>query len=69
MGEVPFQVLTRKVFGLVRSTFTQISAINKKYATAHIRTTVPVRVALLLLRLYLLSLVGVLIFKFVTMLR
>ena len=69
MGEVPFQVLTRKVFGLVRNTFAQIAAINKKYETPHIRTTMSVRVALLLLQLYLFALIGVLIFKFITMLR
>jgi hypothetical protein len=69
MGEVPFAVVTRRVFGLVSNSFAQISAINKKYEHPHVRTTPMVRVALLLLQLYLLSLVGLLIFKFVTLLR
>jgi hypothetical protein len=69
MAEVPFQLVTRKAFGLVRSTFRQIALINKKYRTPHIKTTVPVRLALLMLRLYLLFLIGVLIFKFITLLR
>ncbi len=69
MAEVPFQLVTRKVFGLIRGTFRQIAAINKKYETPHIKTTLPVRLALLMLRLYLLFLVGVLIFKFITLLR
>ncbi|HVO76745.1 MAG TPA: hypothetical protein VMT60_02050 [Candidatus Bathyarchaeia archaeon] len=69
MGESIFEVTARRVVGFVGGTASQISAINKKYATPHIKTTPLVRVALLLLRLYLLFLVGILIFKFITLVR
>lgn len=69
MAQVPFSYIVAKMVGYARNTIAQISAINKKYAEPHIKTTLVVRVALLMLRIYLLSLVGVLIFKFVSMLR
>jgi hypothetical protein len=69
MGESLFGALARRASELARHTTSQIAAINRKYATPHVKTTPMVRVALLCLRLYLLSLVGILIFKFVTMLR
>ncbi|HVP58559.1 MAG TPA: hypothetical protein VMU02_10715 [bacterium] len=69
MGETLFITMARRASGLARHTIEQIAAINRKYATPHVKTTPLVRVALLLLRLYLLSLVGILIFKFITLLR
>jgi hypothetical protein len=69
MGQTLVEAVARRISGFARLTFSQIEAINRKYATPHVKTTRLVRGALLLLRLYLLSLVGVLIFKFVTMLR
>jgi len=69
MGEIPFAVVTRKVFGLIASSVAQIDAINKKYAHAHLRTTPVIKVALLMLQIYVLSLVGVIIYKFVSYLR
>jgi hypothetical protein len=69
MGEMVFSVLSRRIAGLVSSTVSQISAINKKYATPHVRTTPAVRVALIFLRFYLLSLVGILVYKFITLVR
>jgi hypothetical protein len=69
MGEMIFGVLTRRITGFVGSTVSQISAINKKYATPHVKTTPAVRVALVLLRFYLLSLVGILVYKFITLVR
>lgn len=53
----------------MRGTVSQIAAINKKYMTPHITMTPAVRVALLMLRLYLLALVGILIYKFITLVR
>jgi len=43
----------------------QAMAINKKYATPHMKTTRLVRICLGLLRGYLLLLVGILVFKFI----
>jgi hypothetical protein len=67
MGEMIFSVLSRRIAGLVGSTVSQITAINKKYSTPHVKTTPAVRLALVLLRFYLLSLVGILVYKFITL--
>lgn len=48
------------------SMVSSIRDINRKYATPEIRVTPLVKVSLLLLRLYLLLLVGLLIYKFVS---
>jgi hypothetical protein len=47
----------------------QIREINRRYATPHIRTTRMVRICLLLLRAYLIVLVGLLAYKFLSILR
>jgi hypothetical protein len=67
MGEMIFSVFSRRIAGFVKNTVAQISAINKKYATPHVKTTPAVRFALILLRFYLLSLVGILVYKFITL--
>jgi hypothetical protein len=41
-------------------------SINRKYSTPHIKMTRLVKFSLLSLRLYLLFLVGILVYKFVT---
>ena len=46
----------------------KIREINRRYAKSRIQMSTPVRVALLALRLYLLFLVGLLAFKFITVL-
>jgi len=46
----------------------KIREINRRYATSRIQMSTTVRVALLALRLYLLFLVGLLAFKFITVL-
>ncbi|HVO38274.1 MAG TPA: hypothetical protein VMV03_04520 [Spirochaetia bacterium] len=48
--------------------FSRIREINRRYAVPHVKMTRGVRVALLLLRIYLLLLVGILFFKFFTLL-
>ena len=47
----------------------QIREINRRYATPHIKTTRMVRVCLVVLRCYLIVLVGILIYKFISILR
>jgi hypothetical protein len=46
----------------------KIRDINRKYATPRIEMSPAVRIALLTLRVYLLLLVGLLVYKFVTVL-
>ncbi len=52
-------------FKLFQNTFETVRAINRKYATPHIKMTPLVRFSLGLLRGYLLLLVGILVFKFI----
>ncbi|HKW90969.1 MAG TPA: hypothetical protein VJX92_03660 [Methylomirabilota bacterium] len=52
-----------------REMIAQIREINRRYATPHITTTRMVRVCLLVLRGYLILLVGILIYKFISILR
>jgi len=47
--------------------FSRFREINRKYKTPHVRMTPAVKFALLFLRLYLLLLVGLLFFKFFTL--
>jgi hypothetical protein len=47
--------------------FDRIREINRKFRTPHVTMTPGVRIALLLLRVYLLLLVGILLFKFFTL--
>ncbi len=44
--------------------FSKVREINRKYAGHHVTMTPAVKVALFLLRIYLLALVGILVFKF-----
>jgi len=43
----------------------KVREINKRYEKPDIEMTVPVKIALLFLRIYLLGLVGLLVYKFV----
>jgi hypothetical protein len=52
-----------------RNTITTVKSINRKYAQPQIRMTPMVKMSLLSLRLYLIFLVGILIYKFITMVR
>jgi hypothetical protein len=49
--------------------FSKIREINRKYATPRVKMTKGVSFALLMLRLYLILLVGILIIKFITMVK
>ncbi len=48
--------------------YAKIREINRKYATPNIEMSSGVRYALLFLRFYLIFLVGLLIYKFITLL-
>jgi hypothetical protein len=51
--------------GMIR----QVSDINRRYRTPHIKTTPMVKVCLLILRGYLLLLVAILVYKFISLVR
>jgi hypothetical protein len=57
------------IFDFFRNTTGAIRAINQKYATPHIKMTRMVRVSLGVLRFYLLLLVGIMVYKFITLLH
>jgi hypothetical protein len=48
-----------------QNTIEAVRAINQRYKTPHLKTTPLVRFCLGLLRVYLLLLVGILVFKFI----
>jgi len=52
-----------------KNTLSTVKSINRKYAHPQIKMTPAVKVSLLSLRLYLIFLVGILVYKFITMLR
>jgi hypothetical protein len=47
----------------------KVAEINLKYATPRVQMTPLVKASLLFLRLYLILLVGILVYKFITMLQ
>ncbi len=49
--------------------YAKIREINKKYKTPSIEMSKWVKFSLLLLRLYLLTLIGLMIYKFITLLK
>jgi hypothetical protein len=52
-----------------KNTASTVKSINQKFAKPQIKMTRWVKFALLSLRLYLLFLVGVLVYRFITLLR
>jgi len=67
MGQI-FKEPPGKMIGeFLRSRFYTIRQINKKYATPRIKTTRIVTVSLFMLRIYLLIMVVILLYKFVTL--
>jgi len=55
--------------GFLARHFSKFTEINKKYAKPHIKMTPMVRIALMGLRIYLIVLVLVLVYKFYTLIR
>jgi hypothetical protein len=53
------------IFNFFRNTANAVGAINQKFRTPHIKMTPMVKIALCILRFYLLFLVGILVYKFV----
>lgn len=57
------------ILRILRSLTTEVREINEKYAKPDIEMTLLVRISLLFLRFYLLTLVGLLVYKFVVVLN
>jgi len=55
------------MIGFIKKWFDKIMEINRKYATPRIKMTRPVKIALFMLRLYLIILVLILVYKFLIM--
>lgn len=53
---------------IVADQLEQVRAVNRRFAKPRLKTSSAVRWALLILRLYLLTLVGLLAYKFITVL-
>ena len=53
----------------VKNTINTVKIINRRYATPQIKMTRLVTFSLLALRLYLIFLVGILVYRFITLLR
>ncbi len=53
---------------LFTSNYAKFRAINAKYQKPNVQMSQPVKISLLLLRLYLIFLVGLLLYKFITLL-
>ncbi len=54
---------------MIRRQLDKIAAINRKYSVPRTEISTAARVSLLFLRVYLLFLVGLMIFKFITLIR
>jgi hypothetical protein len=57
------------IFDFFRNTAVAVRAINQKYKKPHIEMTRGVRFSLGALRFYLVLLVGIMIYKFITLLH
>jgi len=57
------------ILEFLKNTINAVKSINRTYATPQVKMTPLVKLSLLSLRLYLLFLVGILVYKFITMLR
>ncbi len=54
---------------IFNNSYAKVREINKKYETPSIEMSKWVKLSLLLLRLYLLTLIGLSIYKFITLLK
>jgi hypothetical protein len=64
-----FNKMKERIKRFFDSRFLKIKEINEKYAVPRVKMTPMVRYTLVFLRFYLLFLVGILIYKFITILK
>ena len=69
MLELITHLVKDRIYPLICKEIGKITTINKKYATPSITITRGVRIALLMLRVYLILLVVILAYKFFTIVR
>lgn len=61
--------IVERIRNVLRKRFAKVYEINRRYAVPRITMTPFVQASLLVLRLYLLILVGILVYKFYTLVR
>ncbi len=61
--------LTSGTANFIRNTVGEVKAINTKYKKPHTKMTKGVRFSLIMLRVYLIVLVMILFYKFITLLK
>lgn len=69
MGSFFYGVFVKGIKKFFSDTFAQIREINEKYAVPQIKTSAWTRLALILLRVYLIVLILLLVYKFITLLK
>lgn len=62
-------IASKQLLKFFRQKFSKIIEINQRYATPRIEMSFPVKLSLLLLRIYLIFLVGLLLYKFITLIK
>jgi len=62
-------IIKRQIKKFYAHNFERIIEINQKYATPRIEMSPAVKISLLVLRFYLLFLVALLVYKFITLLK
>ncbi len=63
------KIANSRVGKILKERFEVIAELNRKYSVPRLKTTPFVRLALLLLRIYLLLLVIILVYKFITLIH
>lgn len=63
-----YEFLSEGIVNMANNTLHQVREINKKYKVPHTKTTPAVKFSLLMLRFYLLGLIAILLYKFITLL-
>jgi hypothetical protein len=69
MGSFLYAVFIKGIRKFFADTFAQIREINKKYAVPQIKTNAWTNFALVMLRAYLVVLILLLVYKFITLLK
>ena len=69
MGSFLYGVFFKGIKKFFTDTFDQIREINKKYAVPQIKTNAWTTFALIMLRVYLVVLILLLVYKFITLLK
>ncbi len=69
MGSFLYEVLIKGIKKFFTDAFAQVREINQKYAVPQIKTNAWTHFALIILRVYLVVLILLLVYKFITLLK